>query len=76
MSKTANASMASEISGPWVKSTYSGPQGNCVEIAYLTAGRVAVRSSRHPAGPALVFTSAEWDAFLRGAREGEFGSPI
>jgi len=76
VSKTGNGSMASEISGPWVKSTYSGPQGNCVEIAYLTAGRVAVRSSRHPAGPALVFSSAEWDAFLRGAREGEFGSPI
>ncbi|HXW45812.1 MAG TPA: DUF397 domain-containing protein [Streptosporangiaceae bacterium] len=58
-----------------MKSSYSGPQGNCVEIAYLADGQVAMRNSRHPAGPALVFTGAEWDAFLRGAREGEFGTP-
>jgi len=34
-----------------------------------------VRNSRHPDGPALVFTAAEWDAFLSGARDGEFGLP-
>jgi len=31
-----------------------------------------MRNSRHPAGPALVFTAAEWAAFLDGARDGDF----
>ena len=34
-----------------------------------------MRNSRHPDGPALVFTRAEWDAFLGGARDGEFSLP-
>lgn len=37
------------------------------------AGGVALRDSRFPDGPALVFTSAEWDAFLGGVRAGGFG---
>ena len=38
----------------WVKSQRSGPTGgNCVEIAFLAGGEVAMRNSRHPAGPAL-----------------------
>jgi len=57
----------------WRKSRRSGPQGgNCVEIAHLPDGQVAVRNSRHSAGPALVFTSAEWAAFVGGARDGDF----
>ena len=75
MSSNGNGTAASEISGPWVKSSYSGPQGNCVQVAYLADGQVAMRNSRHPSGPALIFTGAEWDAFLRGARDGEFGTP-
>ena len=58
----------------WVKSSLSGPTGgNCVEVAFLPDGAVAVRNSRHPAGPALVFTAGEWQAFLGGAKGGEFG---
>jgi hypothetical protein len=60
----------------WIKSSHSGPTGgNCVEVAFLGDGQIAVRNSRHPAGPALVFTAAEWDAFLGGARDGEFARP-
>lgn len=65
---------ASGITGAWIKSSYSGPTGgNCMEVAFLADGHVAVRNSRQPGGPALVFTRAEWDAFLGGARDGEFG---
>jgi hypothetical protein len=58
----------------WHKSRYSNPSGNCVEAAQLPAGAVALRNSRYPDGPALVFTRAEWDAFLLGARDGDFES--
>jgi hypothetical protein len=75
MNTIGNGTTASHISGRWVKSSYSGPQGNCVEIARISDGGVAVRNSRHPDGPALVFTAAEWDAFLSGAQDGEFGLP-
>ena len=64
---------ASTSRATWIKSTYSGPTGgNCAEVAFLADGQVAMRNSRHPDGPVLVFTRAEWDAFLSGARDGEF----
>lgn len=70
-----NGMPASELNGvEWRKSRRSGPQGGqCVEIAHLPNGQVAIRNSRHPAGPALIFTSSEWDAFVGGVKDGEFG---
>lgn len=56
----------------WRKSSLSGELGNCVEVASLASGEFAVRNSRHPAGPALVFTPAEWAAFVGGVMQGEF----
>ena len=56
----------------WTKSARSNPSGNCVECAALPDGAVAVRNSRDPEGPALVFTYAELDAFLAGVKDGEF----
>lgn len=55
----------------WRKSTRSGTNGNCVEIAQLDTA-VAVRDSKNPTGAVLVFTPTEWDAFLGGAKDGEF----
>ncbi len=76
MKGTSGGTSARGVTGPWVKSSYSGPTGgNCVEVAFLAHGDVALRNSRDPEGAALIFTSAEWDAFLGGARDGEFDSP-
>jgi Domain of unknown function (DUF397) len=72
---TSNGVAASDVTRRWMKSSYSGPTGNCVEVEPLADGGVAVRNSRDADGPALVFTGAEWDAFLRGAQDGEFGRP-
>jgi Domain of unknown function (DUF397) len=68
MSRIRNGMQASGLRGiTWVKSSRSGPTGgNCVEMGVLPGGTVAVRNSRHPEGPALIFTAAEWDAFVRG----------
>ncbi len=49
-------------------------QNDCVEVAELP-GRVAMRDSKDPAGPALAFTHAEWRAFLGGIRASEFDRP-
>jgi hypothetical protein len=56
----------------WRKSARSGALGNCVELAALGDGDIAMRNSRFPEGPALVYTRAEMAAFLAGARDGEF----
>ncbi|MFD3557482.1 DUF397 domain-containing protein [Streptomyces goshikiensis] len=68
-----NGVVASEIPGVvWVKSSASIGNGNCVEVAALVGGGVAVRNSRFPDGPALVFTTAEIEAFVDGAKRSEF----
>lgn len=56
----------------WRKSTHSGQIGNCVEVASLHSGDVAMRNSRYPSGPALIFSRDEIAAFLAGAKAGEF----
>ena len=56
----------------WQKSRFSNQQGTCVEFAKLPDGDVAVRNSRFPGGPALVYTPAEVEALLLGVKAGEF----
>ncbi|KAB8162841.1 MULTISPECIES: DUF397 domain-containing protein [Streptomyces] len=70
-----NGSPADRVPGvTWVKSTASARDGNCVELAALPNGEVAVRNSRFPGGPALVYTRQELRAFVSGVRAGEFDS--
>ncbi|GIF08116.1 DUF397 domain-containing protein [Actinoplanes siamensis] len=63
-----------DLSGAvWHKSTRSGGNGgDCVEVATNLPGIVALRDTKDPDGAALVFTRAEWLAFLDGVRAGEF----
>jgi Domain of unknown function (DUF397) len=56
----------------WQKSRFSNSQGTCVEFAKLPGGEIAVRNSRFPDGPALVYTTAEIEAMLLGVKAGEF----
>lgn len=56
----------------WRKSKASQGNGNCVEMAALPDGRVAVRDSKDPNGAVLTFTRSEIRAWVAGARDGEF----
>jgi hypothetical protein len=55
----------------WIKATRSGQQSACVEMR-RTDGGVEVRDSKHPDGPTLKYTKAEFTAWLDGAKKGEF----
>ena len=56
----------------WVRSSYSGDNGNCVEVAVISGGSRALRDSKDPSGPVLTFSDAEFKAFVTGAVDGEF----
>jgi hypothetical protein len=57
----------------WQKSRRSNANGNCVEMATLAGGAgIAVRNSRDPDGPVLVYTLDEIVAFVLGAKDGDF----
>ncbi|MFD7597725.1 DUF397 domain-containing protein [Kitasatospora sp. NPDC059812] len=59
----------------WRKSSYSGGNGGtCVEVADGFTGVMPVRDSKDPDGPALLFSSAAWQAFVTAVRTGEFGT--
>ena len=57
----------------WVKAAASAGNGQCVEVAGMPGGdRVAIRDSKDPFGPVLVYTAQEWTLFLDAAKAGEF----
>jgi hypothetical protein len=58
----------------WRKASASAVTGNCVELAPLPNGGVAVRDSKDQHGPVLKFTKDEWAAFVSGMTAGEFES--
>jgi hypothetical protein len=57
--------------GRWTTSSFCDTNG-CVAIGRLDDGRVAVRDTKDDSQPSLIFTAAEWTAFVAGVRAGEF----
>ncbi|GAA2874926.1 DUF397 domain-containing protein [Streptosporangium fragile] len=77
MNQLYNGMSAALLEGVvWRKSHFSNPSGNCVELAELPDGRVAVRNSRDPEGVALIYTRPEVDAFVQGVKRGDFDDLI
>lgn len=75
MTKTPQSLSDEELStAKWRTSSWtgSGGDGNCVEVAPFDDGRVAVRHSHHRDGAVIVYNAAEWEAFIKGAQDGEF----
>jgi hypothetical protein len=54
-------------SAAWCKSSYSSGGANCVEVAFLN-NTVAIRDSKNPDGPVLLFTSKQHEAFIQGLK--------
>ena len=69
--RACNGMPASALGVRWIKSRRSNPNGECVEMARLPGDEVAVRNSRNPEGPALVFPRSAVAALIRGIRDGE-----
>ncbi|GAA3094568.1 DUF397 domain-containing protein [Streptosporangium carneum] len=60
----------------WRKSSLSGGNGGqCVEVATNLPGTIAVRDSKNPHGPKLLFTPTEWNTFVEGIKTGRFDQP-
>ncbi len=60
----------------WFKSSRSSQANGCVEVAFLEADTIGLRDSKdNGQGPVLIFTPAEWDAFIGGVNDGEFNRP-
>jgi hypothetical protein len=77
MDHTYNGISAQRLPVTWQKSRRSNPSGNCVELAELPGGAgIAVRNSRDPHGPALIYTLDEIRAFIAGARDGDFDNLV
>jgi len=71
------------VVGVWRKASFSGNGGGCVEVSATHDTSIAphksgeyvlymMRDSKDPEGPKLAFTTSEWDAFIKGVKNGEF----
>jgi len=67
----SNGGNCVEVAEVWRKSSYSASNGgNCVEVAATLPDAVAVRDSKDPGGPQLIFTPHDWAAFTASLRTG------
>jgi Domain of unknown function (DUF397) len=57
----------------WVKSSYSGSQGDCVEVAELPDGGMAVRDTKDRAGVILRFGADAWGEFIASIKADKLG---
>ncbi|WP_411120794.1 DUF397 domain-containing protein [Streptomyces sp. x-19] len=55
--------MKTQSAGAFRKSSYSAQSGDCVEVAPISTGGRAIRDSKNPAGPHLLFPADAWSAF-------------
>jgi hypothetical protein len=70
-SSVYNGMPASDLGEQGWECPWSGPNGGqCVETKRLADGRVALRQSTDPAGPALIYTPQEISAFVEGVKKG------
>ncbi|MEU4652566.1 DUF397 domain-containing protein [Streptomyces sp. NPDC023723] len=53
-----------EVVSPFWKSSYSGQENNCVEVADTAPGGRAVRDSKQQSGPFLTVSRQSWNVFL------------
>ncbi|KMS71432.1 hypothetical protein ACM01_27130 [Streptomyces viridochromogenes] len=61
---------SADIFSGWRKSTYSGTESNsCLEVLDNHPCGVPVRDSKNPHGPALLFSAANWSAFVAAVKE-------
>jgi Domain of unknown function (DUF397) len=62
----------SDLTTGWVKASRSGARHDCVELAAMAGGGLAIRDSKNPDGPRLRFGPAAAGEFLTAAKNGEF----
>lgn len=63
---------AGESSGPWRKSSWSGVNGDCIEVAGLTGATIRIRDSKNPNGAMLSFSASEWNVFIDSLQKARF----
>lgn len=61
-----------ELHAAWRKSSYSTNGGNCVEVAPLVDGRIAIRDSKDPHGPVIVFDRVTFTSFTEAIKGDRF----
>lgn len=52
----------------WTKSSHSGGNNDCLEVAHGTPNTLPVRDSKRPTGPTLTIPHTAWTAFITGVK--------